>query len=114
MRRQTIESSAFEVAAQVRAVEDSIEAALIDLAQLQLGMIRARASAGLGISTGHAALENVASALHGLVSARGGMASCHRELLAAKQFVPGLRTLSFGDGDCPEDVTKVAQLRAVG
>ena len=111
MRRQMIENSAYEVAAQVRAVEDSIEAALIDLAELQMRMIRARAVTGVGIGTGHAALENVAAALHGLVAARGGMANCHQELLAAKQLVPGLRTVSFGDGDCPEQ--KTAQLHVV-
>jgi hypothetical protein len=112
MRRQTIENSAIEVANQVRAVEDSIEAALMEVAELQMRMIRARAAAGVGIVTGHAALEKVASALNGLVTARGGMADCHQELLAAKQQVPGLRTVSFGDGECPK--VEFAHLRAVG
>jgi hypothetical protein len=114
MRRQNIESSALEVATQVRAVEDSIETALIDLAELQLRMIRASAIAGVGTATGHAALQQVASALNGLVNARGGIANCHSELLAAKQLVPGLRTVSFGDGQCPEANASIRQLRAVG
>lgn len=113
MRRQNIEQSALEVAHQVRAVEDSIEAALIELAELQNRMIRARSVAGVGISIGHAALEQVAVSLQGLVHARGGMAQCHAELLDAKQKVPGLRTTAFGDvQECPPD-TKTGLLRAV-
>ncbi len=44
MRKQLIESAAFEVATQVRAVEDAIEAALAEIAELQGRMIRARAT----------------------------------------------------------------------
>jgi len=102
MRRQILEQTALDVAHQVRAVEDSIEAALIELAELQNRMIRARSVAGVGISTGHDALEQVAHSLSALVSARGGMAHCHAALVNAKQQVPGLRTVSFGDGqECP-------------
>lgn len=112
MRKKIIEQSAFEVATQVRAVEDSIESALIELAELQSRMIRARAAVGVSIGTGHEALEQVASALHGLVAARGGMASAHAKLVEARQQVPGLRTVSFGDaGECPD--AQVAQLRIV-
>ncbi len=35
MRKQIMEDAAYEVATQVRAVEDSIEAALIEIAELQ-------------------------------------------------------------------------------
>ena len=102
MRRHIIEQTALEVAHQVRAVEDSIEAALIELAELQNRMIRARSVAGVGIATGHAALEQVSVSLQGLVHARGGMAQCHAALVSAKQEVPGLRTVSFGDAlECP-------------
>lgn len=102
MRRQIIEQSALDVATQIRVVEDSIEAALIELAELQSRMVRARSVAGVGIATGHEALEQVALSLQGLVSARGGMVHCHAALVDAKQKVPGLRTTSFGDGqECP-------------
>ena len=102
MRKQMIESAAFEVATQVRAVEDAIEAALADIAELQSRMIRARAVAGIATATGHEAFEHLASAMQGLVSARGGIAHCHGTLKDTKQLVPGLRTVSFGDGDeCP-------------
>lgn len=114
MRKQLIEQSAFQVATQVRAVEESIETALAEIAELQGRMIRARATAGVGIATGHEALEFLSSALQGLVAARGGMANCHAALADAQGKVPGLRTVSFGDGsECPEEPKKTAQLRAV-
>ena len=113
MRRQVIEQTALGVAHQVRAVEESIEAALIELAELQNRMIRARSVAGVSIATGHQALEQVAVSLTALVTARGGMANCHSALVDAKQFVPGLRTVSFGDGqECPPP-SALGQLRAV-
>lgn len=106
MRKHIIESAALEVATQIRSVEDCIEDALTEIADLQTKMLRARATAGVATSTGHAAFEQLATALQALVTARGGMANCHSELLDAKQFVPGLRTVSWGDGEeCP----KVAQ-----
>lgn len=102
MRKQVIEQAAFEVATQVRAVEDTIDTALAELAELQARMVRVRTTAGIGIGTGHAAFEQLAAALQGLVAARGGMVNCHAELKDAKSFVPGLRTVSFGEGsECP-------------
>ena len=102
MRKHIVESAAFEVATQVRTVEDVIETALEEIAELQLRMIRARAAAGVATATGHDALQHLAQALNGLVSARGGMANCHASLVDVKQFVPGLRTVSFGDAqECP-------------
>ncbi len=103
MRKHIIESAALEVATQIRTVEDCIEDALAEIADLQTKMIRARASAGIATSTGHAAFEQLATTLQALVTARGGMANCHSELVDARQFVPGLRTLSWGDGEeCPK------------
>lgn len=102
MRKHIVESAAFEVATQVRTVEDVIETALEEIAELQVRMIRARAAAGVATATGHGALQHLAAALQGLVSARGGMAGCHAELVDVKQHVPGLRTTSFGDAqECP-------------
>ena len=103
MRKQLIESAAFEVATQVRAVEDAIESALEEIAELQGRMIRARAVTGVATATGHAALEQLAHAMNGLVSARGGMANCHSELRDAQQFVPGLRVTGMGElTECPK------------
>src|SRR5687767_4194873 len=108
MRKQIVESAALEVSNQVRAVEDLIENALEEIAELQGRMIRARAAAGIATATGHNAFEHLASALQGLIAARGGMASCHGALVEAKQLVPGLRTVSFGEGyECPPQAAAV-------
>lgn len=113
MRKLQIQQSAHGVATQVRAVEDSIEAALIELAELQSRLIRARAVAGVGIGTGHEALAQVASALQGLVAARGDMAGAHASLVEVTNHVPGLRTVGFGDfGECPPAAAR-ADLRVV-
>lgn len=113
MRKQVIESAAFEVASQVRAVEDAIEEALAELAELQGRMVRARATMGVATSTGHEAFEQLAITMQSLVKARGGMANCHVTLKETRQFVPGLRTTAFGDADeCPPKPTG-ANLRVV-
>ncbi len=107
MRKQVIEHAAHEVATQIRTVEDCIEDALVEIADLQTKMLRARSAAGIATATGHAAFEQLASTVQALVAARGGMANCHGELVDAKQFIPGLRTVSWGDGEeCPPKVAK--------
>ncbi len=104
MRRQMIENAAFEVATQVRTVEDCIEAALAEIAELQGRMIRARGVMGMGIGTSHQPFEQLAVANQALVGARGSVAACHAALVEAQQFVPGLRTVGFGDTEeCPEE-----------
>jgi hypothetical protein len=113
MRKQQIEHAAFEVATQIRTVEEVIDSALGEIAELQARMVRARSTVGIGIGTGHGALEQLAAAINGLVAARGGMANCHAELVQAKSHIPGLRTVSFGDGDeCPPQEGR-ANLRVV-
>jgi hypothetical protein len=103
MRKQIIENAASQVATQIRTVEDSIEGALVEIADLQAKMLRARSAAGIATATGHAAFEQLANTVQALVAARGGMAKCHGELVDAKQFVPGLRAVSFGEGnECPK------------
>jgi hypothetical protein len=115
MRKQIIENAAFEVATQVRTVEDSIEQALTDIAELQGRMLRARAVAGVSTATGHAAFEQLGFALQSLISARGGMAQCHGALKDSQKLVPGLRTVSFGEGsECPpKQATALPALRVV-
>ena len=113
MRKQMIESAAFDVATQVRAVEDAIEAALAEIADLQGRMIRARATMGVATATGHEAFEQLAVTLHSLVKARGGMANCHATLKETTRFIPGLRTVGFGDmQECPPQAVQ-ADLRIV-
>ena len=102
MRKQMIENAALEVATQVRAVEDSIEAALAEIAELQARMVHARAATKAGFVTTHAAFEQLAAATSGLVAARGGIAHCHAALVETRKTIPGLRTVGFGDlGECP-------------
>ncbi|MDQ3477695.1 MAG: hypothetical protein M3438_00815 [Pseudomonadota bacterium] len=102
MRKQQIENAAYEVAVQVRAVEESIEAAIAEIAGLQAKMVHARGVTGVGFVTSHTAFEQLANATLGLVSARGGIANCHTALVETKAFVPGLRTVAFGDNECPD------------
>ena len=102
MRKQLIENAAYEVATQVRAVEDTIEAALIEIAELQAKMVHARAATKAGFVNTHAAFEQLALASSSLIAARGGIAHCHEALAESRKAIPGLRTVGFGDvGDCP-------------
>lgn len=113
MRKHQIENAAYEVATQVRAVEDSIEAALAEIAELQARMVRARGVTRAGMITSHAAFEQLAATTTSLVAARGGIANCHVALAETKQTIAGLRTVAFGDGDdCPPS-SAFADLRIV-
>lgn len=113
MRKQMIEDAAYEVATQVRAVEDSIEAALVEIAELQSRMVKARGVTRAGMMTSHGAFEQLAATTSSLVAARGGIANCHVALAEARKTIPGLRTVSFGDADdCPPS-SGFGNLRAV-
>lgn len=112
MRKQMIENAAFEVATQVRAVEDSIEAALIELAELQAKMVRARAATNAGFANSHEAFAQLGIATSSLIAARGGVAHCHSALAEARKEIPGLRTVAIGDNECPPK-TGSADLRIV-
>lgn len=112
MRKQNIESAAFEVATQVRAVEDSIDCALAEIAELQSRIMHANAVAQVSFGTAHPVLQQVAAAVTGLVEARGSVVGCHAALTDAKDKVPGLRTVAFGDVEpCPK--TAASPLRVV-
>ena len=112
MRKHQIQTAAFDIATQVRAVEDTIDAALAEIAELQGRMVRARATMGVGVATGQDAFLKLGQTVTSLIGARGDMASCHASLATATQFVPGLRTVGFGDTtDCPN--TASAELRIV-
>jgi hypothetical protein len=102
MRKQMIENAAYEVATQIRAVEESIEAALGELADLQAKMVHARPITPVGYTTAQPAFEELADSTKGLIAARGNIGNCHVALAEAKQTIPGLRTVAWGDGDeCP-------------
>ena len=113
MRKQMIENAAYEVATQVHAVEHSIETALAELAELHARMMRANAVAHTGFGTIQPALQQLASAVNGLVETRGAVVACHAALADAKTKVPGLREVAWGDGqECPPQEAR-ADLRIV-
>jgi len=101
MRKQMIENAAYEVATQVRAVEDSLDTTLAEIAELQTRMMHANSVARVGPAPIHAALAEVSTALASLIAARGSIVACHGELVVAQGKVPGLRTVGFGDQECP-------------
>jgi hypothetical protein len=112
MRKQIIESAAFEVATQVRAVEDCIDSTLAEIAELQARIMRANSVAGVGFATVHPTLESLSAALGGLIDSRAAIVACHAALADAKTKVPGLRTVGFGDMECPPAAGR-ADLRVV-
>ena len=112
MRKVQIENAALNVATQVRTVEETIDQAIGEIAELQARLVHARTVTGIGVATGHAAFEQIAATVGALVAARGGIANCHGALVEAKQLVPGLRTTSFGDHECPPTEPR-ADLRIV-
>ena len=67
MRKQMIENAAYEVATQVRAVEDSIDATLAEMAELQSRMMRVTAIAHIGPAAIHPALQELSAALSTLL-----------------------------------------------
>jgi hypothetical protein len=104
MRKQQIENAAYEVATQIRAVEDTIDNALAEIAELQARIMRANAVAHAGVGTVHGTLEHLAAAVSRLVETRGSIVACHAALVDAKGKVPGLRTVSWGGGEeCPPE-----------
>ena len=113
MRKQMMENAASEVATQVREVEDSIEVALGELAELHSRLVHARGVTGCNYVTIQAAFEKLATTTSSLIEARGGIGLCHLALAEAKQTIPGLRTVGFGDeGPCPKTAGS-ADLRIV-
>lgn len=114
MRKQQIENAAYEVATQVRTVEDTIDAALSEIAELQARIMRANSVARVGFATAHPVLEELAEAVRSLVGARGSVVGCHSALAEAKAKVPGLRTVGFGElNECPDQKTAFTDLRIV-
>lgn len=114
MRKQMVEDAAYEVATQIRAVEDSIEAALAEIAELQSRIVRARPVTRVPYTALDSAFRHIAEATSGLVGARAEIGGCHVALAEAKRRIPGLRTVSWGDGDqCPPAHGSVEPLRVV-
>ncbi|MGE5062609.1 MAG: hypothetical protein ACM3IG_00910 [Myxococcales bacterium] len=102
MRKQMIEDAAYELATKVREVEDVIDTALGELAELQSRLVRAVGVTGIAHVKIQSAFNELSATTNNLVAARRTIGSCHVALAEAKQFVPGLRTVAWGNGDeCP-------------
>ena len=113
MRKQIIENAAFEVATQIRTVEDGIDTVIAEAAELQARIMRAHSVSQAGVGVVNPPLEQLAAAINGLVQTRGSMVACHAALVDAKGKVPGLRTTSWGDAeDCPKKPTGVLRIVA--
>ena len=114
MRKQMIENAAFEVATQIRSVEDGIDAVLAETAELQARIMRAHSVSSAGVGAVNGPLEQLAATISGLVQTRASIVACHVALVEAKAKVPGLRTVSWGDGDdCPDEKKGSSNLRVV-
>ena len=113
MRKQIIENAAYEVGTQVRAVEDTIDSALAEIAELQARIMHVHSVAGVGYGVIHPTLEKLAIAVMGLIETRGAIVGCHEALADAKGKVPGLRTVSWGDGQACPPASGSADLRVV-
>jgi hypothetical protein len=115
MRKQMIQDAAFEVATQIRAVEDSVDITLTEIAELQSRMMRITTIAHVGPAPIHNALQELSAAIANLVAARGAIVGCHAALADAKTKVPGLRTVAWGDTEeCPPaQAVSVPDLRVV-
>jgi hypothetical protein len=113
MRKQMIENAAYEIATQCRTVEDRIDAALIEISELQNRIIQMSAIPTVGFARAQDPIIKLAETTHALIDARGSMVSCHAALAEARSKTPGLRTVSFGDTEeCPPP-GGIAQLRVV-
>lgn len=99
MRKQLLESAALDIAHQVRAVEDTLDSTLEELAHLQTAMLRARRVANVSVVTGQSALASLAETMQTLVAARASIGQCHIDLKLSKKDVPGLRMSTVGDDD---------------
>jgi hypothetical protein len=85
-----------QVADQLFAVENAIDAALTQAAELTAVLPKARAEARLSAIVGQAALDQTAAALAALVEARRCIVDAHEQLDTVRGQI-GLREVDFGD-----------------
>jgi len=113
MRKQAVQDAAYDVATQVRVVEDTIDSALSEIAELQTRIINANSVAHVSYGVIHPSLQQLASAVNRLVETRGAIVACHEALAEARGKVPGLRTVMWGDGEPCPPASATADLRIV-
>ena len=99
MRRDAIWNAVHEVGIHTRAVEDLIENALVELAELQSKLVQVSNVAGVKYDTLQESFEGVSATINDLVKVRGSMAQCHAVFVETKEKIPGVRTTSWGNGN---------------
>ena len=99
MRKQAIWDAVHEVGIHTRAVEDLIESALVELAELQAKVVQVSNVAGVSYSTLQESFEGLSATINDLVKVRGTMAHCHEVFVETKEKIPGVRVTSWGNGD---------------
>lgn len=99
MRRDAIWNAVHEVGIHTRAVEDLIESALVELAELQSKLVQVSNVAGVKYETLQQSFEGVSTTINDLVKVRGSMAQCHQVFVETKEKIPGVRTTSWGNGN---------------
>ena len=72
-----IENAAYEVATQIRTVEDGIDGVIAEAAELQARVMRVNSIAHAGVGTIHQSRATLAATLNNLVEARGSIVACH-------------------------------------
>ena len=108
MRKQMIEDAAYELATQIRTVEDVLDSALGEMAELQSRLVKAVGVTGIAHVRIQSAFDCLSATNNSLVAARSNIGNCHVALADAKEFVPGLRTVAWGNGDeCPPATAQV-------
>ena len=113
MRREAIWNAVHEVGIHTRAVEDLIESALVELAELQSRIVQVSNVAGVPFSTLQESFEGVSATINDLVKVRGTMGRCHEVFLETKAKIPGVRPSKWGDGDPCCDKLAQTDLRVV-
>ena len=93
MRKQMIENAAYEVATQVRAVEESIEAALAEWPNCRPGWFTRAASPAPVSSASHAAFEQLAATTHEPGRGARRNRQLPRRAGRDRKTIPGLRTV---------------------
>jgi hypothetical protein len=103
-----------QVADRLFALENSIDAALAQAAELTAALPKARSEARLSAMVGQAALDRTAASLAALVEARRCIVDAHAQLDAVRGEI-GLREVNVGDaGPKPSILTgDASRLRSV-
>lgn len=96
MRNERIEATN-DIAAQLFAAEEAVDAAITQMAKLSAMMPEARLRVKVSASLGHEALKSASDALSSLINARGQIVSVHAALDQVKTDI-GLRTYGIGAG----------------